>query len=129
MTLDSAVMNLADAFVPGQGYVALSRVRSLSGLILRGFNATALEIDARVREYDKSLIRSSEAAMEDLITLGDKEIQERQKNTILRFGGTLEIQKPKEKNRHNKEAKVATHMETFILLEDEKTLEEIAEIR
>lgn len=29
MTLDSAVINLADAFVPGQGYVALSRVRSL----------------------------------------------------------------------------------------------------
>lgn len=30
MTLDSAVMDLSDAFVPGQGYVALSRVRSLS---------------------------------------------------------------------------------------------------
>jgi ATP-dependent DNA helicase PIF1 len=29
MTLDSAVMDLSDAFVPGQGYVALSRVRSL----------------------------------------------------------------------------------------------------
>lgn len=35
MTLDTAVMNLLDAFVPGQGYVALSRVRSLDGLILR----------------------------------------------------------------------------------------------
>lgn len=29
MTLDSAVMDLSDAFVAGQGYVALSRVRSL----------------------------------------------------------------------------------------------------
>lgn len=29
MTLDTAVMNLLDAFVPGQGYVALSRVRTL----------------------------------------------------------------------------------------------------
>lgn len=35
MTMDSAVMSLLDAFVPGQGYVALSRVRSLDGLILR----------------------------------------------------------------------------------------------
>ncbi len=35
MTLDSAVMDLSDAFVAGQGYVALSRVRALSGLILR----------------------------------------------------------------------------------------------
>jgi ATP-dependent exoDNAse (exonuclease V) alpha subunit len=29
MTLDTAVINLLDAFVPGQGYVALSRVRAL----------------------------------------------------------------------------------------------------
>lgn len=29
MTLDTAVMDLSDAFVRGQGYVALSRVRSL----------------------------------------------------------------------------------------------------
>lgn len=35
MTLDSAVMDLSDAFVAGQGYVALSRVRSLDGLILK----------------------------------------------------------------------------------------------
>lgn len=30
MTLESAVMDLSDAFVPGQGYVALSRVKSLA---------------------------------------------------------------------------------------------------
>ena len=30
MTLDTAVIDLRDAFVLGQGYVALSRVRSLS---------------------------------------------------------------------------------------------------
>ncbi len=35
MTLDSAVMDLGDCFVPGQGYVALSRIRSLDGLILK----------------------------------------------------------------------------------------------
>lgn len=35
MTLDTAVMDLSDAFIRGQGYVALSRVRSLNGLILR----------------------------------------------------------------------------------------------
>src|SRR3989338_7874946 len=34
MSLDSAHMNLADAFEYGQGYVALSRVRTLSGLSL-----------------------------------------------------------------------------------------------
>ncbi len=45
MTLDTAVMDLSDAFVAGQGYVALSIVRALSGLILRGLNERALEID------------------------------------------------------------------------------------
>lgn len=59
MTLDSAVMDLGDAFVAGQGYVALSRVRSLDGLILRGMNRRALEIDPRVREYDELLMVAS----------------------------------------------------------------------
>ena len=55
MTLESAVMDLSDAFVAGQGYVALSRVRSLAGLTLKGINNTALAIDPRVREYDALL--------------------------------------------------------------------------
>ncbi len=62
MTLDSAVMDLSDCFVAGQGYVALSRVRSLDGLILRGANAVALQIDSRVRQYDVLLREASERA-------------------------------------------------------------------
>ena len=62
-------MDLSDAFVAGQGYVALSRVRSLEGLILRGLNRTALEIDPRVHEYDELLHAASNRAGERLMSM------------------------------------------------------------
>jgi len=42
MTLDAAHVDLSNAFVPGMGYVALSRVKSLDTLTLGGINRTAL---------------------------------------------------------------------------------------
>lgn len=44
MTLDAAKIDLRKAFVPGMGYVALSRVKSLQSLYLYGINRTALAI-------------------------------------------------------------------------------------
>ena len=44
MSLDAAVMDLRHAFEYGQGYVALSRVRTLSGLHLLGWNERALRV-------------------------------------------------------------------------------------
>ena len=41
MTLDAAHVDLSNAFVPGMGYVALSRVRSLNTLTLGGLNKMA----------------------------------------------------------------------------------------
>ncbi len=52
MSLDSALMDLSQVFEYGQGYVALSRVRTLDGLFMLGYNDRALEVHPRVREED-----------------------------------------------------------------------------
>ncbi|MBI4130665.1 AAA family ATPase, partial [Candidatus Roizmanbacteria bacterium] len=52
MTLDSAIIDLSAAFEYGQGYVALSRVRTLSGLFLLGLNERALEVHPEIITAD-----------------------------------------------------------------------------
>jgi nucleoside-triphosphatase THEP1 len=52
MSLDAAVIDLSRAFEYGQGYVALSRVRTLDGLHLLGWNERALRVDPRVLAKD-----------------------------------------------------------------------------
>lgn len=56
ITLDSAIIDVgSDIFAPGQAYVALSRVRSYSGLYLSAFNPTKIRIDKKVAEYYRGL--------------------------------------------------------------------------
>lgn len=52
MSLDTALMDLGAAFEYGQGYVALSRVRSLDGLYLLGCNQRALQVHPEILEQD-----------------------------------------------------------------------------
>ncbi|TSC67600.1 MAG: ATPase AAA, partial [Parcubacteria group bacterium Gr01-1014_66] len=52
MSLDAAHMDLSNTFEYGQGYVALSRVRTLAGLSLAGLNKRALEIHPEIRIKD-----------------------------------------------------------------------------
>ena len=59
MSLDAVDIDLSKAFVPGQGYVALSRARTLSGLVLRGLNETALQVDSSVCELDEYFRKQS----------------------------------------------------------------------
>lgn len=63
MTLDSVEVDLSKSFAPGMGYVALSRVRSLDGLYLRGINKTAFSVEPIVREYDE-VFRNLSAELE-----------------------------------------------------------------
>ena len=61
MTLDAAEVDLSKAFVPGMGYTALSRVRSLDTLYLKGLNQRALTVNKLSMKIDKILKeRSSE---------------------------------------------------------------------
>lgn len=54
ISLDSAVIDLSQAFEYGQGYVALSRVRTLKSLTLLGVNKRAFEVHPEVRNKDES---------------------------------------------------------------------------
>ncbi|OGG78225.1 AAA family ATPase, partial [Candidatus Kaiserbacteria bacterium RIFCSPLOWO2_01_FULL_52_12b] len=53
MSMDAAIIDLSKAFEYGQGYVALSRVRRLSGVYLTGLNARALEVHPEILEKDR----------------------------------------------------------------------------
>ena len=64
MTLDQANINLDHAFEKGQGYVALSRLRSTEGLSLEGFNDTSLEVDPLALKADKRFQQLSSEADE-----------------------------------------------------------------
>lgn len=55
MTLDAANIDLRKAFVPGMGYVALSRVKSLEAISLYGINRTALQVSEDALAIDEML--------------------------------------------------------------------------
>ena len=59
MTLDSAEVDLRNAFVEGMGYVGLSRVRSLKTLYLKGFNQRSLMVSPVARAIDTKLKEKS----------------------------------------------------------------------
>lgn len=59
MSLDSAEIDLSRAFTPGMGYVALSRVRSLDGIYLKGINNTALAMHPEIFSFDETLKAAS----------------------------------------------------------------------
>lgn len=66
MTLDAAELDLRKSFLLGMGYVALSRVRSLSGLKLLGFNDLALKVHPQISEFDKYLVELSAETAKNL---------------------------------------------------------------
>ncbi len=62
LTFDRAVLDVSRAFAPGQAYVALSRLRSLEGLVLlKPFPASVIPSDNHVKEYSKT--RTPEEAL------------------------------------------------------------------
>lgn len=55
LTFEKAIIDAGDAFASGQVYVALSRCRSLDGLVLRSkINPTSIENDREIVEHEKT---------------------------------------------------------------------------
>ena len=82
MSLDEAVMDLSQVFEFGQGYVALSRVRKLSGIHLLGWNERAFQVHPEVLEEDDGFRARSEEAYLAFKKLGKDEITAMHKNFI-----------------------------------------------
>lgn len=76
MSLDAAEIDLSRAFTPGMGYVALSRVRSLSGLYLIGINAMALNMHQGIHELDENLRSDSARLAAETNDIADEVIPE-----------------------------------------------------
>lgn len=51
LTIDACIINLLDTFECGQTYVALSRVKSLDGLYLLGFDPNKIKISKKVKKF------------------------------------------------------------------------------
>ncbi len=71
MTLDAARIDLRKAFVPGMGYVALSRVKNLDNLYLHGINQMALRVSQDALDIDALLNSQSKQAARELAHLLD----------------------------------------------------------
>lgn len=72
MTLDAARIDLRKAFVPGMGYVALSRVRDINNLYLIGINQMALQISEVALSIDDILRGNSASAAKRFAHLAEK---------------------------------------------------------
>ena len=129
MTLEAAEINLTHTFEKGQGYVALSRLKSIDGLRLLGFNAQALELDSLAIKADRRFQELSGEA-EGHFAEADLEIQH---NAFIRHcGGTLnaaEIERNERKlKKSGNKASYATDTvnETKALFEANYEIKDIA---
>ncbi len=124
MSLDSALMDLSATFEYGQGYVALSRVRSLNGLYLRGYNEKSLQVHPRILEHDGAFHDSSDQAREVFATMIDSDLQNMHHNFIRACGGTIEKGVAKSVKK-----KITTHEATRELLLQKLTPRDMAKAR
>jgi ATP-dependent exoDNAse (exonuclease V) alpha subunit len=117
MSLDAVEVDLSKSFEPGMGYVALSRVRTLEGLTIIGMNEMALSVHNEVLEFDNELQRLSEEAESDIIEMKPENLAALHKEFLDRSRPL-----PAEK-------RLSTFDETKALLEEKKSLEEMAKER
>ncbi len=129
MSLDAAEIDLSRAFVYGQGYVALSRVRSLSGLKLSGMNPNALSVDPRVMNRDKRFKEESESAEDAFAEMEEEEVATMHKNFVTAKGGTVPKGEIKRQKPEERIAKESTYEITKKLLLEKKSPSAIAKER
>jgi len=96
VSLDAAVMDLSRAFEFGQGYVALSRVRRLSGVYLIGINKRALEVHPRVFQEDQLFREVSQKTLAKFAHFSQEEQEDLERNFIVVAGGKRRAENKKQ---------------------------------
>jgi len=102
MTLESAKIDLSKTFETGQGYVALSRLKTYENLILEGFNDTALQIDALAFRADQ---RFKELSAEAEANLDLKVLEQAAKSFVKSCGGITDLDEVERRKNRLKEGK------------------------
>jgi ATP-dependent exoDNAse (exonuclease V) alpha subunit len=87
MSMDAAIIDLSKAFEYGQGYVALSRVRRLSGVYLLGLNERALEVHPEILKKNRDFCAASDAARDAFSEMPEAEATSMQKKFVKAMGG------------------------------------------
>ncbi len=123
MSLDAVEVDLSKSFEKGMGYVALSRVRSLSGLKLLGLNENAVQVRDEVLVFDEELKKTSNKHLAELLSLSDKEKKEKQSAFLRQIAPAVDS------SGKVKKQKINTVEETRKMFEAGMSLNEIANLR
>ncbi|MFA5023132.1 MAG: AAA family ATPase [Candidatus Paceibacterota bacterium] len=124
LSLDAAEIDLSKSFEKGMGYVALSRVRSLEGLSLKGLNVMALQVDPDVLHRDEEFRRQSQRHTAEMGALDRADCEAKQKRFLQKIGALDGVGKEIKAAK-----KLSTIDKTKLLLEEGKTLHEMAKER
>ena len=142
MTLDAAEIDLSKVFEPGQGYVALSRVKALDSLKLLWLNESGLNAHPLVARGDEYFWNQSEILIEDYKTRDEEIFDELHQRFIELIGGVYtkestektkvmlsEYKYKASKEKKPKTEKWDTLKATLALINQGKSLEEITKER
>jgi len=121
MSLDEAIINLGETFEYGQGYVALSRIRSLEGVYLKSYNPKALRVNEAISEFDEKIRKDSRFIQNKFLKADADKLTKTQSEFITKSGGKMEGGIGKVE----REFKIPTIEITADLIRSGKTMEEI----
>lgn len=125
MNLDAAEIDLSKSFIEGMGYVALSRLRQISGLKLIGINKLAFLVNEEVLKLDRVFKQMSEEVAEDFrkIPFWLKRRKQRQ------FLCSLPRVSRSKKNNEERTETISTYEQTRTLVLEKLPIKEIARRR
>ena len=123
MSMDEAAMDLSDVFEYGQGYVALSRVRRLSGLHIFGWNERTFQVHPEILLRDQTFRQASGDAEQAVTSLSLTELEQKQNNFVTRSGGVLNPQKEEPTGSYSVEKIRINHPQAYAKWTKEDELE------